>query len=228
MGQYYAAAGYAQYDRHFLLWAQEEGFLLDTITQHDLHFRPELLDGYSCLAVAGHDEYWSWEMRKAVEAWTGRGGGFARFGGNYMWQIRLEDGGRGSTAKSSAPANWTRCATTLGGGTRSPAHGRTGTSAGRAPRRWASTPSSASTLRGAASPRAARAASRSAGRGTGPSMAPGCTTPISSGRTQHLRLRDRGLDYTFHRAELSGPGRGRARHHRDPRHGPGDLRRGRD
>lgn len=94
MGQYYAAAGYAQFDRHFLLWAQEEGFALDIITQHDLHFRPELLDGYSCLVVVGHDEYWSWEMREAVEAWTERGGGLARFGGNYMWQIRLEDGGR--------------------------------------------------------------------------------------------------------------------------------------
>lgn len=84
-GQYYAAAGYAQNERHFLLWAQEEGFELDIITQHDLHFRPELLEGYSCLVVVGHDEYWSYDMRKSVEAWTERGGNLARFGGNYMW-----------------------------------------------------------------------------------------------------------------------------------------------
>jgi len=92
-GQYYAAAGWAQFDRHFLVWAESEGFAVDIITQTDLHYRPELLDDYTCLVTCGHDEYWSWEMRKTVEAFVKKGGGFGRFGGNFLWQIRLENDG---------------------------------------------------------------------------------------------------------------------------------------
>jgi len=103
-GQYYGAAGWAQFDRHFVRWAEQEGFAVDIITQTDLHYRPELLDGYSCLATSGHDEYWSWEMRETVEAFVERGGGFARFGGNFLWQIRLEqDGARQLCWKYKAP-----------------------------------------------------------------------------------------------------------------------------
>ncbi|WP_226581506.1 N,N-dimethylformamidase beta subunit family domain-containing protein [Acuticoccus sediminis] len=92
-GQYYAAAGWAQFDRHFVVWAEAQGFKVDIITQTDLHYRPEILDRYTCLATSGHDEYWSWEMRKTVEDFVEKGGGFARFGGNYLWQIRLEEEG---------------------------------------------------------------------------------------------------------------------------------------
>ena len=93
-GQYYAAAGWAQFDRHFAVWAEAQGFALDMITQTDLQYRPELLDDYPCLVVVGHDEYWSREMRLAVEAYVERGGRLARFGANFLWQIRLEDEGR--------------------------------------------------------------------------------------------------------------------------------------
>jgi hypothetical protein len=93
-GQSYAASGWAQYDRHFVVWAEKNGFELDYITQTDLHYRPELLAGYRCLVTVGHDEYWTREMRQAVEAYVESGGRFARFGANFIWQIRLEDEGR--------------------------------------------------------------------------------------------------------------------------------------
>lgn len=103
-GQYYAAAGWAQFDRHFAVWAEREGYQFDIITQTDLHYRPEILDDYSCLVTVGHDEYWSWDMRKTVEDFVERGGGFARFGGNFLWQIRLEcDGARQVCWKTKAP-----------------------------------------------------------------------------------------------------------------------------
>ena len=103
-GQYYAAAGWAQFDRHFAVWAESEGYAFDIITQTDLHHRPELLDDYSCIVTVGHDEYWSYEMRKTVEAFVERGGGFARFGGNFLWQIRLEnEGARQVCWKFKAP-----------------------------------------------------------------------------------------------------------------------------
>lgn len=93
-GQFYAAAGWAQYDRHFLVWAENEGYSLDIITQTDLHYRPELLDAYPCAVIVGHDEYWTREMRLAIEAYVEHGGHLARFGANFLWQIRLEDEGR--------------------------------------------------------------------------------------------------------------------------------------
>lgn len=93
-GQYYAAAGWAQFDRHFAVWAESEGYKIDIITQTDLHYHPEILDRYGCIVTVGHDEYWSWDMRKTVESFVERGGGFSRFGGNFLWQIRLEDEGR--------------------------------------------------------------------------------------------------------------------------------------
>jgi hypothetical protein len=93
-GQFSAAAGWAQYDRHFVRWAEAEGYAIDMITQTDLHYRPELLKGYRCVVVIGHDEYWSAEMRHAIDGFVEAGGKLARFGANFLWQIRLEDEGR--------------------------------------------------------------------------------------------------------------------------------------
>ena len=101
---FYAAAGWAQYDRHFACWAEREGYGFDTITQHDLHLRPEILKGYTCVVVVGHDEYWTREMRLAIEAFVQRGGNLARFGANYTWQVRLEQEGQVQVCyKSNAP-----------------------------------------------------------------------------------------------------------------------------
>jgi len=90
----YASSGWASYDRHFLQWAERAGFAVDLATQHELHFNPEILDGYACLVFVGHDEYWTWEMRDALDQYVDRGGHVARFAGNFMWQTRLERGGK--------------------------------------------------------------------------------------------------------------------------------------
>ena len=90
----YASSGWASYDRHFLHWAERAGFAVDLGSQHDLHFNPEILDGYACVAFVGHDEYWTWEMRDAVDRYVERGGHVARFAGNFMWQTRLEREGK--------------------------------------------------------------------------------------------------------------------------------------
>ena len=90
----YASSGWASYDRHFLRWAESSGFGVDLASQHELHFNPEILDGYACVVFIGHDEYWTWEMRDAVDRYIERGGHMARFAGNFMWQTRLERGGK--------------------------------------------------------------------------------------------------------------------------------------
>jgi len=91
--RYYAASGWAQYEQHFLAWAEANGYVVDVISQTDLHFRPELLDGYRCVTIVGHDEYWSWQMRDNIERFIEGGGNVARFGANFMWQVRLENEG---------------------------------------------------------------------------------------------------------------------------------------
>jgi hypothetical protein len=90
----YASAGWASYDRHFLRWAEAQGFRVDLATLHDLHFDPNILKRYKLAVFVGHDEYWSAEMRDAVDRFVEGGGRVARFAGNFLWQVRLEDGGR--------------------------------------------------------------------------------------------------------------------------------------
>ena len=93
----YASAGWASYERLFVCWAETAGYRIDYATQHDLHFLPGLLDRYRCVVIVGHDEYWTGEMRDAVDAYVDAGGHVARFAGNFLWQIRLEDAGRQQT-----------------------------------------------------------------------------------------------------------------------------------
>ncbi|TVZ75080.1 N,N-dimethylformamidase beta subunit family domain-containing protein [Rhizobium mongolense] len=90
----YASAGWASYDSHFFRFAERAGYAVDLASQHDLHFSPEILLDYDCVVFAGHDEYWTWEMRDAVDTFVEQGGGVARFAANFMWQTRLEDEGR--------------------------------------------------------------------------------------------------------------------------------------
>ncbi len=90
----YASAGWASYDRHFFQWAERAGFAIDLASQHELHFNPEILAGYSCVVCVGHDEYWTWEMRDAIDRYLESGGNVARFAGNFMWQTRLEREGK--------------------------------------------------------------------------------------------------------------------------------------
>jgi len=92
--KYYAAAGWASYERNFVCWAEQNQIEHDIISQHDLHEDPSVLDGYKCAVIVGHDEYWSRAMRDHLDAFVDDGGRVARFGGNYCWQVRLEDEGR--------------------------------------------------------------------------------------------------------------------------------------
>ena len=87
------ATGWATYEQPFVRWAEGESYRFDYITSEDLILRPELLDHYTLLVSVGHDEYWSWEMRDAVESRLEKGLNVAWFVGNSVyWQVRYEDG----------------------------------------------------------------------------------------------------------------------------------------
>lgn len=91
--RHHADAGWATYERPFTVWAEHSGYTVAHISQTDLHRDPDALDGYRCAVAVGHDEYWTWEMRDRVDQFVETGGGFARFGGNYLWQVRLDADG---------------------------------------------------------------------------------------------------------------------------------------
>ncbi len=89
-----AAAGWANWERLFVQWAEEDGPSLDYATSLDLATRPDLLDPYDLYLSVGHDEYWSASMRDSVEGWIDHGGGAAFFSGNTaFWQVRFEGEG---------------------------------------------------------------------------------------------------------------------------------------
>jgi len=102
--KYYACAGWASFESLFVRWAEEQGYAVDVMTQHDLHRSGEVLEGYSLAVIVGHDEYWSAGARDHLDAWVDGGGHLARLAGNFLWQTRISDDGLTQTCyKYAAP-----------------------------------------------------------------------------------------------------------------------------
>ena len=127
----YASAGWASYESHFVKWAERHGYGLEFATQHDLHFDPAILRDYKCVVFVGHNEYWSWEMRDAVDEYLDAGGRVAHFAANFLWQIRLEDEGNTQVcykyrAREEDPVRGTNLERRLTTGWEAPEVGRPG------------------------------------------------------------------------------------------------------
>jgi hypothetical protein len=91
-------AGWWNWERPFLHWAESNGYRVDVAISQDLELHPEILDGHRLTLHVGHDEYWSWGMRDALDAFVAGGGNAAIFSGNTcFWQIRFEDDGAAMT-----------------------------------------------------------------------------------------------------------------------------------
>jgi len=101
--RHYSDAGWAYYERPFVLWAEQNGYQFDYVSQHDLQLRPDCLNGYQGAVIVGHDEYWTWDMRDRIESFIRNGGRVARFAANYIWQTRIEDGGRTQVSYKATP-----------------------------------------------------------------------------------------------------------------------------
>jgi N,N-dimethylformamidase beta subunit-like protein len=88
-------AGFHTWESIFVPWMEAAGYALDYCVQGDLDRDPTVLDGYRLLTTAGHDEYWSWPERDAVDRFVAGGGNAAFFIGNAaFWQVRLENDGQ--------------------------------------------------------------------------------------------------------------------------------------
>ncbi len=91
-------AGWFTYERTFTRWAEANGLRIDVATSQDLEQHPEVLDGQRLYLAIGHDEYWSWGMRDALDAFLDGGGNAAILSGNTcFWQVRFDPDHRGMT-----------------------------------------------------------------------------------------------------------------------------------
>lgn len=92
--QWAGSAGWPNAELPFIRWAEACGYELDYAINADLQLVPDLLEGRRLYLSVGHDEYWSWEMRDAVETFVKDGGNAMFLSGNTsFWQVRLEDDG---------------------------------------------------------------------------------------------------------------------------------------
>ena len=90
-----ASAGWHNWERRFVRWASAHGFEFDVAINSDLELHPDVLDGHRLVLSVGHDEYWSWAMRDAMDGFVDHGGNWAILSGNTsFWQVRYEDDGR--------------------------------------------------------------------------------------------------------------------------------------
>jgi hypothetical protein len=93
------AAGWWNWERPFTRWAEGNGFRVDTAVSWDLEARPEILEDHRLFVCVGHDEYWSWGMRDALDGFVAGGGNAAILSGNTCcWQVRFEDEHRAMTS----------------------------------------------------------------------------------------------------------------------------------
>ena len=98
LSEWCGGAGWFTYERTFTRWAEASGYRVDVAISPDLEEHPEILEGPRLILTVGHDEYWSWGMRDAFDAFTGRGGNATVLSGNTsFWQVRFDPGHRGMT-----------------------------------------------------------------------------------------------------------------------------------
>ena len=70
--QWAGSAGWPNAELAFVRWARA-GYELDYALNADLETVPGLLDGRRLYLSVGHDEYWTWAMRDAVESFVAGG-----------------------------------------------------------------------------------------------------------------------------------------------------------
>jgi hypothetical protein len=87
---------FAHWDRRFISWleARYEPGEVEYCTDWDVHFDPSMLEGHRLALSVGHDEYWSEQVRSALEHLVACGGNIAFFSGNISgWRVDLSDDG---------------------------------------------------------------------------------------------------------------------------------------
>jgi hypothetical protein len=89
------ACAFFQWAFNVVQFLEGNGYEVSYIASIDVHLADNslILNRAKCFLSIGHDEYWSWEMRRNLQAAHETGMHIAFLGGNSMfWQVRLEAG----------------------------------------------------------------------------------------------------------------------------------------
>lgn len=79
------------YEHNMVRWLESQGYDVTYTTNMETHSTPASLNNHKVFLVAGHDEYWSLEMRNGVEQARDSGTNLAFFAGNSAyWRVRFE------------------------------------------------------------------------------------------------------------------------------------------
>ncbi len=79
------------WEYNMVRWLEREGYDVTYSTDIDTHADPNQLLKHRVFLVVGHDEYWTWQMRRHVETARDAGVSLGIFSANTCyWQIRLE------------------------------------------------------------------------------------------------------------------------------------------
>ena len=73
---------FAHWDLPFVAWLERSGYPVRYCTDFDLHYDDTLLADDALLLSAGHDEYWSSQMRRRILEFVDRGGNVCFFAGD--------------------------------------------------------------------------------------------------------------------------------------------------
>lgn len=95
-------AEWSGWEFNMLRYLEREGYDLCYCTNLDVHNQPNILARFKSFLSVGHDEYWSWQMREAVEAGLNKLGvhlGFFTANACY-WQVRFENDYRGQADRT--------------------------------------------------------------------------------------------------------------------------------
>ena len=86
-----------RYEYNMIRWMESQGYDVTYVTNLDIHVNPSLLAQHRVFLDVGHDEYWSLEMRNAVENARNSGMNLAFFSANTAyWRVRFEPSSAGA------------------------------------------------------------------------------------------------------------------------------------
>lgn len=79
------------WEYNMVRWLERSGYDVSYTTNVDVHERGEVLQSHRAFLSVGHDEYWTWDMRRHVEEARDHGLHLGFFSANTCyWQVRLE------------------------------------------------------------------------------------------------------------------------------------------
>jgi hypothetical protein len=93
---------FQEWTKTFVHFIESRGYTMEYCTSLDIQKSPDLPTNYGVVISAGHDEYYSRQMRESLERHVASGGSVLFFGGNTCWwQIRFDGDERITCFKSS-------------------------------------------------------------------------------------------------------------------------------